>query len=174
MSKQRKSNMTINEVADHFVRMATPEQARYPDQTSPCLRLESKHHDGGGYPCVSFKGNYTKLSRIISTAYDKDIPQGYQVCHTCDRPWCIQPDHLVQGTRSQNMRDKVRAGTDNRGEKHHLSILTRKNIQYIKSKYDAGGITQLMLANKFGVSQTTISSIITNKTWNYDNQTLGN
>ena len=87
-----------------------------------------------------------------------EIPKGMYVCHKCDTPLCVNPDHLFVGTHHDNMRDMVQKKRSfiGRGEnKIGLSKLTNQQAQQIRLMQ----ISQSKIAALFGVSQSTIGRI---------------
>jgi transposase len=95
------------------------------------------------------------------------IPTGLFICHHCDTPSCVRPDHLFIGSAADNKEDSVSKGRHQHGETHHFARLTRKDVEQIRSLYMIGGITQHELACKFGVSYQAINGILRGRRWGY-------
>ena len=63
-----------------------------------------------GYGRIKVGG---KLKRVHRAAYEEakgPIPPGKIICHRCDVPICIEPNHLYAGTDQTNFDDMVRRG----------------------------------------------------------------
>ena len=54
------------------------------------------------------------------------IPDGMDVCHTCDNRWCVNPEHLYVATRRKNMADCKLRG---RATGHHRKIIKEAQAQ---------------------------------------------
>ncbi len=81
------------------------------DPLSGCHIWQGRR-DGTGYPLVSFHGRDHRVHRLAWTLRYGTIREGMQLCHRCDEPRCINPDHHFVGTHEANMadrRDKHRA-----------------------------------------------------------------
>ena len=50
------------------------------------------------------------------------------ICHTCDNPKCVNPDHLFLGSQKANMKDKTKKGRAQKGEKCYNSKLTVEQV----------------------------------------------
>lgn len=76
--------------------------------------------------------------------------------------------NLYWGTKKENAADRIRHGTQCRGEKIGVSVLSTSQVEEILEhlpKWKKGDGN--MFAVKFGVSDSTISQIKLGKTWNH-------
>lgn len=94
------------------------------------------------------------------------IPDDKVVCHKCDNPSCIRPDHLFLGTMKENTQDMLRKRRHQHGEKHAHHILTEKQAIEIKKKWSEGAFGA-DLAKEYGVHIATISDLINGRTWTH-------
>jgi len=94
------------------------------------------------------------------------IPEGLLVCHTCDNPPCVNPDHLFLGTSADNSQDMARKGRGMQGEKARTAVLTKEDVLAIKGMLDAG-VVHRSIASKYGVERSTITAISRGKNWKH-------
>jgi len=72
-----------------------------------------------GYGTSIFNGRQIGVHRIMYMLSYGEIPNGMFVCHTCDVPECVNPDHLFLGTQKQNMEDRSNKGRHPNQKKTH-------------------------------------------------------
>lgn len=60
-----------------------------------------------GYGTFKYRGTNFRAHRFSYLIAKGEIPTRFSICHSCDTPSCVNPDHLVAGTHSQNMRESV-------------------------------------------------------------------
>lgn len=93
------------------------------------------------------------------------------VCHHCDNPSCVNPDHLFWGRQKDNIEDMYVKGRNNdkgpKGESNWHSKLSEEQVQEIKDLLDKGNLTQEEISELFSVDQTTISSIKREESWSH-------
>ena len=108
-------------------------------------------------------------------------PKGLFVCHHCDNPPCVRPDHLFLGTQADNMKDMKEKGRQNRptsfqqqsgerrarGSRTGGAILTEEDVRNIKRAWSFRKYTYQMLANDYGVAKGTIKQIMNGRTWKH-------
>lgn len=105
-----------------------------------------------------------RLSYLI---WKGEIPEGFEVCHKCDNPCCINPDHLFLGTRQDNVDDRERKGRNIvfTGEENARSKLTKKIVKDARWERAYRGTSFQALADRYGVSKKTMQNAIKGVTW---------
>lgn len=103
----------------------------------------------GGYGKISLQQSrkIVLAHRVSWTLHFGDIPDGMLVCHRCDNPPCVRPDHLFLGDTKANADDMVRKGRHRSG----MSLTAEEVKEIIDSPGPAKNI-----AHRFGVSLNTV------------------
>lgn len=102
---------------------------------------------GKGYRLLWYKRKSYVASRVAWVVANGPIPEAMFVCHKCDNPKCVNPEHLFLGTPADNMRDKVAKGRQKNplGEAHGRAKLTEADAAFIRSStLDANSIGRML------------------------------
>ncbi len=115
------------------------------DPVTGCWNWQGyRTHDGYGM----YNGTY--VHRVFYTTAKGEIPEGYQVDHTCKNTSCVNPDHLEAVTPLENM---------------HRSKRTKLTDTQVREMFDLHkqGISVSHIAQRYGVRQGTVSNILNSK-----------
>jgi HNH endonuclease len=119
-----------------------------------------------GYGMVRSDGKNKLAHRFAFEACVAPIPEGALVCHHCDVPACCNPEHLFLGDHRANMADSARKGR-RRGSKHPRAAFTEQLVADVRAEYARGGVRQVDIAERFGVSRTTVGSLLCGRNWGH-------
>ena len=124
--------------------------------------------DPNGYGLASFGGCVNRAHRWAYIFEKGPIgryspKRSLSICHTCDNPTCVNPEHLFEGTDADNAADMVAKGRSLKGEEHGASVLTEAAVKAIRR--DPRSSRQV--AESHGVSQGTVHSVWAYETWQH-------
>lgn len=140
---------------------------KYVTKTNSCwIWSGSRFNDGYGSFWTGKK--VVRAHRFLMTTIYGKLPSNLLVCHHCDNPPCVRPDHLFLGTHRDNAQDSIQKGRFNRqhGERIGTSKLKNDDVIMIKKMLSEGKSTGY-IAKKFGVHSSTISMISNGSNWKW-------
>jgi hypothetical protein len=94
-----------------------------------------------------------------------------RVCHKCDNPKCVNPNHLFVGTPVDNGQDMKAKGRSLFGERNAKAKLTESDVFRIHALSTEGRSTR-QIAKVFKVSQAQISRIVRGARWENVHKTI--
>jgi hypothetical protein len=130
-----------------------------------CIQCTSHAPNDRGYVFTT-RGKLTiSIPRQILARRHKSIPSGMVARHTCDRKWCINPNHIIIGTHADNMRDR---------DERHLrkppkgTLIGRAKINNtdVIAIRDSSEATRY-LQQVYGLSTVQISNIKSGRSWSH-------
>jgi hypothetical protein len=107
------------------------------------------------YGVFYLKPKQTTASRAAFLLFKGALSADQQACHTCDRPECVNPEHLFAGTRLDNAADMIAKGRQAKGFSLPHTKLSPQQVEYVRTSDLRVGA----LAKKLGVSHSRISVI---------------
>lgn len=119
----------------------------------------------GGYGRTELNQKTFFAHRLAWIVTNGAIPENLKVLHNCDNRACCNPAHLFLGTHEKNMQDMKSKGRQSKGEKNARHKLTLKDVSYIRTRYEQGGISHRKLASEMGVGRSIIGNIIRGENW---------
>lgn len=99
--------------------------------------------------------------RISYELFNADIPDGLSVCHRCDNPRCVNPDHLFLGTTEDNAQDMVKKGRSTKGTRNPQAKLDYSSVSSIRQD----NRTQQQIADSWGVTRGLVGQIKRGVIW---------
>lgn len=113
----------------------------------------------------SYIGAHVVSYRLFVGKIPKRYGRRLCVCHSCDNPSCVNPNHLWLGTQKQNLedRDKKRRGATQSGEDNSNCKLNDSDIKDIKRKHSTNKYTLTELASMYDVTRCAISYALKNR-----------
>lgn len=75
--------------------------------------------DGGGYGGMKVDGRIEKAHRLSFSHFSGELTDGLEIDHLCRVRCCVNPHHLEQVTRSENLRRSPIIGKTRKDHKTH-------------------------------------------------------
>ena len=132
-----------------------------------CLLWRGKRDPRGyGRVCVG-NGKTIAATRLVVSLLEMAEINCEVVMHTCDRPQCINPAHLRQGTKQLNSDDMKTKGRDVvlRGSTHGMAKIGEEHVLMIRAM--RGTVAHIAIAEMFGLSKSGVGHIMSGKNWKH-------
>jgi len=142
------------------------------DKTKNCWEWRGAHNQKG-YGRFHLESK-TYSAHRISAFWAGILPNLHSklfVCHQCDNPSCVNPQHLFVGTQKDNMQDCIQKGRrisrGQQGVMHPKAKLLDQDILEMRSLYKQGNITYQNLGIRFHISKSQAYKIVNKRSWTH-------
>jgi hypothetical protein len=136
------------------------------------LWTASRRSNNYGSLCIGRRGINVSAHIASWMIHFGPVPEGLLVCHRCDNPPCVRPNHLWLGTHHDNSLDAFIKGrmpgpVPLLGELNPKAKLTTTDVLEIRRLHGDAGISLAALGRMFKVTKQSIWGIIQKKNWTH-------
>jgi hypothetical protein len=128
---------------------------------------------GTGHGNFHFEGRNVYAHRFAWEALGGNAPADIKcVCHKCDNPKCVNPEHMFLGSKAENNHDMKAKGRSKGavGVANKLSKLNDDKVRLIRQLWEMSPPsrpTHAELAEMFHVDRSVICEVINRKIWKH-------
>ena len=112
-------------------------------------------------PLISHNNQMVSARRAMCEVMGTPVPPRKRAFVACGTKSCVNPVHIVTSTQSDNTLDAKPQRSRGSGARY----LTPSDVREIRHLDETTNLRQSDIANRFGVTQSAISSIVTHRTW---------
>jgi len=129
-----------------------------------------------GYGRVKRLGEHLSCHRLTFGWMFGAPPKHLLVCHHCDTPACVRPDHLFLGTVQDNVDDCIKKNRRRyhqgekiwmMGERNCKAKLTDSLVRMIRAKDFENYSAKIFMSRELGISDKSLNNVIARRTWKH-------
>lgn len=136
------------------------------DPATGCIEWTGDFDHGYGRIQSKVHGSH-RAHRVAYELARGPIPDGMHVCHSCDNPPCVNPDHLFLGDDAVNVADMLSKMRHSYGTARYNHVLDEERVLEILRRYDTTSVGRPELAREFGVAPATVQKITERGSWKH-------
>lgn len=139
-----------------------------PEPNTGCV-LWTGSLGANGYASLRIAGRQLSAHRVAwALAHGYWPASTLCVCHKCDTPACVNPEHLFLGTSADNTQDMIAKGRSRAmglpGERNKSAKLTAQQVRMLRAQRSEGA-TYVELGRRFGIGKSQAQNICARRKW---------
>lgn len=136
-----------------------------------CWNWQAGCRTGKGYGTMNIDGKHIDSHRLswMMANNNYNLTSTDYICHKCDNPSCVNPDHLFLGSAQLNAQDaydkgRMKPPLSKKGHKSSSAVLSNQEVLIIRKGLSNGGSVG-EIAKLFNISRYKVSDIRRGKSY---------